>query len=54
MKRMYFIYEKEIQYEKKNLNDDVAAKKLRIIHFNDVYSIEVTQKDEPIGGCKHY
>lgn len=36
-----------------NVAADVTAKKLRIIHFNDVYNIEGC-KPEPIGGAARF
>ena len=49
-----FVYSKEVKYEKEVQKEDFDSKKLRIVHFNDVYSIEVVQKDEPVGGCEYF
>ena len=38
-----------VVYENKNRTKEKGVKKLRVIHFNDVYNIEESQQ-EPVGG----
>lgn len=38
-----------VVFEKKNESSNEPVKKLKIIHFNDVYNIEGS-KEEPVGG----
>ena len=40
-------------YQKENGASENCDKKLRIIHFNDVYNIEGTQ-EEPLGGAARF